>query len=239
MWKNSAAKVARALAVLRFGLLVLIHAGLRTALGKLGHQVYGRSVFLTIVRPVEIPRPAGLTRCAVVQATPEEVGEFFKLMHGESREGRYQLLVRRWFHEHGFGDCYITWTADTNEMCCIRWIVTAEDIERVGWQDRFPTLRDDDVMTENTYVLRRFRRRGYQESSSHALDDIFKRQGFKRKVGFVEKNNLPQLQSSRKWGNVITEKAIERHFLFQVRRRTVERYDPPIPIPIPAPRGRE
>ena len=71
---------------------------------------------------------------------------------------KYQLLVRQWYHERGFGTPYVVKTTDTDEVCLVRWVVTSQDIEKAGLGDRFPKLEADEVMIENVYTLERFRK---------------------------------------------------------------------------------
>jgi hypothetical protein len=226
-----------AVAFLRFGLLTLRYAGLRVALQKLAHQVYSRAIFLGTVTGPEAPtRPANFP-CIVVPASPEDLKEFFDSVKHESREGKYQIIGRRWWHERGLGTPYVAKTLDTNEVCCIRWLITSRDLERAGLEKRFPRLREDESMTENTYTLERFRRRGVQASSGHQMNAIRKSKGLMWTKGYVDENNIPELRYSQQRGSKIFEKVLERHFLFHVTRKILERYDPPIPVPIPPGQG--
>lgn len=228
-------RMQRTLAVLHSGLLILRYAGLRIALQKLMHQLYGRTVFLyttgemgTIARPPRFP-------CHTVRATEEDIEEVFNQIHNESKGGKYQLLARKWYHERGVGIPYVQKTLDTNEVCCIRWLVTAESIKKTGLHDRFPKLSENELMLENVYTFERFRNKGVQTSSK--MSEITERLGLKRIKGQVNKDNNIELRALKGWGSKISERVLERHFLFHVTRKTVERYDPPIPIELP--RGNE
>jgi len=147
------------IAVIRFGLLTLRYAGLRYALQKLGHQLYSRTVFLYSggdINPSPPPRILTIT----ARATEEDVQEMFAQMRNESNAGKYELLIRKWYHERGLGTPYIQKTTDTNEVCSIRWVVTSEDIKSAGFENRYPDFKEDEMMYENTYVLERFRDKG-------------------------------------------------------------------------------
>ena len=86
-------------------------------------------------------------------------------------------------------------------------------------------------MLENTHTLERFRNKGVQTSSQ--MRDIARGMGFKRSKSVVAEDNTPELRFLHRRGREVCEKVEERHILFQVTRRTIERYDPPIPVPIP------
>ena len=231
--KKIFARAKRAFDFIRYGLLTLRLAGPRIALRNLRHQLYSRTVFLRLTRPLGIPCPPSSSKYVVEHASPEDMAEFFNKVHGETKEGRHQLLVRKWFYEHGFHNCYITRTSDTNEMCTIRWMITSQDIIKIGWENRFPKLKEDEVLLDNVYTLERFRRKGAQHTSIYQLGEILQSQGFRRLISYVAEDNIPSLKAVKKQGNQVFERVLERHVLFHVTRKTIERFDPPIPIPIP------
>jgi len=226
-------KIKRALAVLRFGLMTLRYAGLRFALKKLAHQLYGRTVFYGTVKRLDDPPVPYTFECHVTLASSEDIEKFFNNVNSESKDGKYQLLVRKWYHERGFGNCYVTKIKDTDEICAARWMVTRHHLEEMGWENRFSTLGDQDVLLENVYVLERFRRMGVQQSGSHYMKKICLEMGFTHTRGWINEDNTPELLSSLKNNWLAFEKVLERHVLFNITRKILERYDPPIPVPIP------
>ena len=163
--------------------------------------------------------------------------EFSNKMYGETKEGRYQLLGRKWFYEYGFHNCYIARTSDTNEMRSIQWLVTSQDIIEMGWENRFPKLKEDEVMIENTYTLERFRGKGVHRAAAYQLDEILRREGFRRIVVYSAEENIPSLRADKRVGYQVFERVLERRILFHVTRETIKRFDPPVPIPIPQERG--
>jgi hypothetical protein len=172
-------------------------------------------------------------KCTVTLASQEEAKDFFRKIFKESRESRYDLLVRNWFYERGFRNLYIARTVDTHEPCNIRWVITSQDIQDTGYQDRYPNLRDDEFMTENVYTLEKFRRMGVQGASLRQVYEMMYKQGFRWDIGYIAEDNIPNLKSNKKLGKLVFERVEERHLLFRVKRKTLERYDPPIPIFIP------
>ena len=218
--------------VVRYGLLILRLAGLRVTLQKLGHQLYGRTTFLFVTKSLDAPLPPASFRCTLVRASAEDVREFFRGVGRESRPSRYQVLVRRWYHERGFGDCYVAKAAHSNEICATIWMVTPKHIAELGWEERFP-LNEDEVMFENGYVPERFRRQGVETAAIVQAVQIALDLGSKHRVAFVAEDNIPQIKSSHKQGERLRSRVLERHFLFRVTRRTIEEYDSPVPIPVP------
>ena len=63
---------------------------------------------------------------------------------------------------------------------------------------------------------------------------IAREMGVRRTRGYVDESNVPQLWSLRKQGSRVTARLQERHRLFRVTRRVLERFDPPVAVPLPA-----
>ena len=232
MFRNVARRVERAFTVLIFGIRMLRLCGLRLFLRKTVNQIYGRTIFLVTTGQVDAPRPASEFRCTTNLASPDDTKELFRELRHESSEGRYQLLVRKWYHERGLGDCYITRTIDTNEICAVRWVVTPEHVKRLGWEDRFP-LAEDEIMFENLYTFERYRREGARTAAAHQVRKMVLQQSFIRNRGYVDETNIPQLKWGEKTGGKVRARVLERHFLFRTTRKTLEQYDPPIPMKAP------
>lgn len=212
-----------------YGLLILRWCGPRIFLTKMAHQVYSRTVFLSTISVLDMPRPSSLFNCTTRLASPSDVKELFRNLYQESADGRYQLIVRKWYHEKGWGDCYITRTVDTGEICMVQWLVKPEHIKKTGWEDRL-TLFEEEVMIENQYTLEKFRRRGVKTAAALHVRQIAMQPGFKINKGFTDETNMAQRQWYEKSGDRICARVMERHFLFHVTRKTLEEYNPPIHI---------
>ena len=228
-------RIGRTFAVVSFGLLILRDAGLRLALQKLVHQLYCRTLFIGTVKRLDEPPRASTFECYVMRASPGDVEEFFANVASESGEGGYQLLVRRWYHERGFGDCYVTRVKGTDEVCAARWMVTARHLQEMGWEERYPGLNGTDVLLENIYVLERFRGMGVQRSSSPLMARICIEMGYTHAKGWIAEDNrigecLRGLWNSiscsalraRPW-NATTRQSPSR---FRVRRLVLRRRGP-------------
>ena len=203
------------------------------ALLKLTHQLCSTTVFIGVTGRLDKSYSPSSVRCVVSLASPEDMEEFFGNTKYESREGRYQLLVRKWYHERGFGIPYVTRFGETNEICHICWVVTSQQIQQVGWEKRFPRYEGNEIMTENVYTLERYRRKGISAAAYRQLVKMLLLQGFEWDKGYIAADNTPQLLANRKDDGLAFEKVLERHILFHVTRKTVETYDPPIPVPVP------
>jgi len=228
MFRKAIKKVKRILSIVYFGLLILRWCGPRLFVRKMAHQLYGRTIFLVTVQTPDHHKHQVDFDCTVNLATSEDVKELFNSLHTESPKGRYELLVRKWYHEQGFGDCYITRTANTNEICAVRWLVNSEHIRKLGWEDRFP-LDKDEYMSENLYTFERYRHQGVRLASASRFRNIVLQLGYSHNKGYTDVTNEDQRRHQEQEGSPISAVIIERHFLFHVIRKIVERYDPPIP----------
>lgn len=140
--------------------------------------------------------------------------------------------MRKWYHERGFGDCYIARAVDTNEICVVRWVVTAEHVRKLGWEDRFP-LEEDEYISENAYTFERYRREGAAIASSNLMTGLIRQRGLTRFRYYTDETNIPSLKWGERAGDAVCARILERHFFFGVTRKTLEQYTPPIPMKVP------
>ncbi|UCD22769.1 MAG: hypothetical protein JSW22_03890 [Chloroflexota bacterium] len=105
-------------------------------------------------------------------------------------------------------------------------------IRQLGWENGYP-LAEDQVMWENSYTLEKYRRQGVRTACIPQLREISRGLGFTRTKGYVDETNITQLLADQKDGDLVSARVLERHILFRVIRKTLERYDPPIPITVP------
>jgi hypothetical protein len=211
------------------GLLALRLLGPRLFVRKLSRLLYSKTRFLVLVKGLDHESPVSGNKVIVSPGSSEDVAKFFLLMSKESRESRYELLERKRFYEKGFHNCYIGRTIDSREMCGILWLATNRDIERTGSENYYPTLREDEILTENTYTLENFRGRGIMVDMPLQIEGIIREMGFKRWIRFPREDNLPSVRSCLKTGHLfLSQRILLCRFLFQTRKK-VEHFDPPIP----------
>ena len=197
---------------------------------KLWHQLFSKTVFWGVVTGPEPPSRPAKFPCITVPASPEDMKECFDNIKLESKDGKYQLLVRKWYHERGFGTPYVTKTLDTKEICQVSWMITSGDLEQSNLRNLFPELKENEVMFENIYTIERFRRLGVQASTAHQIHAIRMSKGMLWTKGYVATDNIPELRFGQQRGSQIFEKVSERHFLFHVTRKTLATFDPPLAI---------
>ena len=211
------------------GLLALRLLGPRLFVRKLARLLYSKTRFLVFVKDLDQESPVSGNKVMLSPGSSEDVAKFFHLMLKESRESRYELLERKRFYEKGFRSCYIGRMIDSTEVCCIFWLVTNRDIERAGSENYYPTLREDDIFMENTYMLEKFRGRGIMDDVARQIEGIIRQMGFKRWIRFPQESNLPSVRMCLKSGHLLSQRFLLCRFLFQTRKKNIEHFDPPIP----------
>jgi len=102
----------------------------------------------------------------------------------------------------------------------------------MGWEERY-SLDEDEVMSENNYTFERFRRKGVSRATAIQIREIMLQLGYRHRREYTDETNIAQLRNEEKSGNMVRERILERHFLFRVTRKILERYDPPIPVKAP------
>lgn len=212
---------------LYIGFLVIRWCGIRLFLQKILHQIYARWIYLVVVIPLDNPLPSSDYKCTVSLAKSEDIRELFSGLNTESPEGRYQLLMRKWYHELGIGDCYISRDAETNEICAVRWVITPRNVSDLRWEDKYP-LEEDELTTENVYTFEKYRRLGVELASSIILQKVFRNFGYNRSKSYIDETNIPSLKMSEKNGDKICAKVLVRRFLFYDTRKILQIYDPPV-----------
>ncbi|UCB43347.1 MAG: hypothetical protein JSV77_01485 [Dehalococcoidales bacterium] len=225
-------RARRVFAIVRFGLLVLRWCGLRIFLRKMVHQLYGQTVFLITTGQLGNLGLSSSFQCTVSLASPDDVEELFSKLSQESPEGRYQLLVRKWYHELGFGDCYVSRASDTNEICVVCWFVTSRHIEQLRWEDRF-SIEEEEIMIENVYVFERYRGTGAHATFGRLVWEMARQLGYRYRKAYIDETNIPERRFMEKNNSRVSARILERHILLCVTRKTLERYAPSIPMKAP------
>lgn len=216
-------------------LLALKLLGPRIFTQNLKTQLYSQIPFLCLGKELDRGYPSqeiykGFT---LLPASSEDVENFFQLMVKESKSSQYELLVRKRFYERGFRDCYIGREDNSNEMCCIVWMVTPTDVKNTHSANIYPGLKKDELFAENIYTLEKFRGKGVMTSTGFQQEEIARKLGFKRMFFYVKEDNISSLKSCKRRGHLTYSKLLRCHFLFHVKIQTTQRFNPAIPIVIP------
>jgi len=134
--------------------------------------------------------------------TKQDADELIQKVKTESKESTHRLLYRKWCYDCGLRNFYVARTMDTDDLCYIVWMISAEDndvLERElkGW---FPKLKEGHCLLDNAYTFERYRGNGIMASVTAQLCEIAKSKGFRRVLAYVLKDNIPSLKSCEQAG---------------------------------------
>jgi hypothetical protein len=214
--------LGRILRKIRYVLQVFKIAGPLVLLKQLKGQVYDRATYVCLEK--DLSAPDSPVQCAVKYtlhlATAEDMEEITKKARTESKDSARELVRRRLFYECGFHNCYVARTADSGELCHIKWIITAEDNDLIsrGFSSTLPRLGPDEVMTENTFTFEKYRKSRIGAAVRNDLAEMMRRQGFKRAIGYVNQNNPAALKSFLIDGYRVFDELDELRLFFHTRR---------------------
>ena len=214
------------------GIKALRILGLRLFLQKLGRQLYSKTHYFMLVHNLHM-LPLSDEKVSVEPASPEDVAHFFDLMEKESVQSRYEMFIRKEFYEKGFHDCYIGRENSSHEICCISWLISTSEVHKAGFEEYYPELKENEVIGDNIYMLKKFRGKKLINSEGRQIGAIVRKKGYKRWLSYVQTNNIPSLRSCKSAGMLICKKIVRRKLLFRVYAKVIKQYDPPVPISIP------
>lgn len=211
-------------------MLVWYYTGPWIALRELARQIYSQKVSYGTSKDLHESDPPAHFPGYIRIASEDDMKELRRVIKGESRESRYQLLMRLYLHQRGFGDCYVMRTRDTNEVCFVKWLVTPTQLSNMGWTDRFPGVPHNMILSENVYTFEKFRQKGVLTASYYYTKEQCLAQGFKYLGGYVAEDNFPELITLDKRGFKVYNRVLMKHLLFRVTVRLLESYEPPAGI---------
>lgn len=133
-----------------------------------------------------------------------------------------EMLKRKMCHEFGFHNSYVARTTKNNELCYVIWVMTQaeNDLLHRLYKNRFPKLKEGDVLFENRYTFEKFRGNRIAPSVDVQLCEMAKKDGFKRQIGYISSENIASLKAAERASHKPFEQVQIRKFLFFVRRKS-------------------
>lgn len=104
---------------------------------------------------------------------------------------RKEIIIRLFFYEKGFKNCYVAKTAK-GDIAYMQWIIYPQEnsIIRKFAKNRFPLLYKNQVFIENAFAFPRVRGLGLLWSVTLDLLEIAKSEGYENAFTFVKKENI-------------------------------------------------
>ena len=194
-------------------------------LNELKRQIYSRDMQIGLEKnlenleknPIDCPIKYNLR-----QASVEDINEAFQKIRTESRGSAHHLLNRKWLHECGCGKWFIARTVDNNDLCYFQCIISPEDNERLekGFRSWFPELKPEEILFEGAYTYENYRGNIIAGSVMFDLMEMYKNNGFKRLILYIDKKSESQRQRIEGRGFTIFEEAALTKTMFIHKRKT-------------------
>jgi hypothetical protein len=224
----------RILRKVHYAILLLKLAGPRVFARELRHQVCSRTTFIGLEKDLDAEGVPVQSRIEYTlrPASEEDMKEVLQRAKSEDKESARELLLRKWFYDAGFHNCYIARTADANELCYMQWLVSPDDNNKVSRQfsSRFPRLKEHEIRLENAFTLDKYRGNRVMSSVMVKLSELARSRGFKRLVTFVGQNNIASLKGCGRAGFKKFEEISELKLFFFTKRKTVLRIKAKVPL---------
>ena len=133
---------------------------------------------------------------------------------------RKEILVRLFFYQAGFENCYITRTK-TGEIAGMQWLIYPSENSIISqhFNTRFYPLKKKQVMFENVYIFPNMRGIGYLPAMTAELLRISKEDGFKTVIYYVSKDKIAALNVFLGCGCKIRKMMVETKILGRTKRK--------------------
>lgn len=206
-----------------YAAMLLRIGGLRVFLQQLKRQVYSRSVHIGLelnLEEIDIPPIEAKIAYTLRLATEEDMNDVLQRAKTESKEAARDLVTRRWLYEDGYHDCYISRTADTNDLAFMQSVIRSEDDKLVEGRFRswFPKLTANEAILEGAYAFEKYRGKGLGSAVPAKILTIWKNKGVKRVITYIEKDNAAAFKAAERAGFKRFQEVRKLRIFFMERR---------------------
>jgi GNAT superfamily N-acetyltransferase len=223
-WKRSRRPVmskGRLVKKLYYAFFLVHKGGTGVLLRQFFSRVYSTSTYVWLAKDLDPAKAPGAARTSfsLQPASPEAFQGISARLNEERGQDVFEILRRVSFYERGFDACYLALT-DSGDVCHVAWLLSAShnDLIRSQYPPGTDCLREDDVLVENIFTFPRYRGKGIMLSVIQQLEDLARKQGFRRVVAYVDTTNTPSLAGFNRAGyNPCGEEKEKRRF-FRIRR---------------------
>ena len=145
--------------------------------------------------------------------------EILRRAKAESKESAYHLIMQMWMYENGYHKFYIARTADTNELCFVQSIIYPEDIIKAKgrFKHKFPKMKEGEAIIESSYTFEKFRGNRLHPAITTDMLRFCKRQGLKRMLAYVNKDNIVSIKGFERAGYTRFEEVSKYKILSYIR----------------------
>lgn len=223
--------LSRLLKPARQAALLLRYAGPRVFVQQVWAQLYGIGHHVRFEKNLEDKAEPIAARIPYVlrPATDADMEEMVADLASQGKDSVRELLHRKKFWDSGFRCCYVARTADTGELCHVKWFITSEYNGLLRHDSRLLAdhLNDDEVLTEYTFTFEKFRGTRIGAAVRCDLSEMMRKRGYKRIIGYASLDNPASLKSFEIDGYRRLELVDELRVLNFARRKRAPVDSPP------------
>jgi hypothetical protein len=213
------------LIILRYGILLFKFGGIKVFFQEFKRHINSTTISIGVEQDLNdnIVPVQSKVKYSLRQASEDDMKEVFQKIKTESKRSTIELIRRKFFYDSGFRNCYIARTIDTNDLCYVEWVLTSKDNNSLNCHSgcEYPLLRDDEVCFEYRYTFEKYRGNRIAPSVDLQLSEMFKKNGFKRQIGYVSTDNIAAMKASEIAGDKPFETVRIRRLLFFKTRKQV------------------
>lgn len=207
----------------RYAIVLLKVGGPKVFFRQLKRQLYSRAVYSGLEKNLEtdIVRVPSRVEYSLRLATEEDMEEIYQKAKTEGKASVLDLIQIKWFYESAFAKCYVARTADTNELCHIKGLVSSQENNRISrdFRSRLPRMSGNELLVEIAFTPEKYRGSRISSSVAGELWEMAKRDGVKRMITYVDQDNVAQLKSCERTGYKKFEEVHELRLLsFTIRK---------------------
>lgn len=206
---------------LKYALLLVRKGGLGVLMRLIFSRIYSTIHYVWLAKELD-PQDIFIAPHISFSLEPGS-DEAFKNLASRLNEERgrdvFEILRRISFYARGFEACYF-FSTDTGDVCHIAWLLTASHNPLIRSQYPAGTdqLGEREVLVENIFTFPRYRGKGIMVSVLGQLEDLARKQGFRRMVAYVEVKNTASLKGFEKAGYFSLGEEKEKRRFFRTRR---------------------
>jgi GNAT superfamily N-acetyltransferase len=205
-----------------YAFLLARRGGLGIFLRQLWSRVYSKTSYVWLAKDLDTGTSLHSPRMRyfLQSATPGAFRKLLQGLNGESSQDIFEILRRVSFYEKGFDRCYLALT-DLGEVCHMSWLLSAShnDLIRTQYPPRMRELEEGEVLQENVFTFRRYRRKGIMTSIILDLANMARNLGFRRVLAYVDIENRASLRAFHRAGFRSYDGEEEIRRFFTIRRR--------------------
>jgi GNAT superfamily N-acetyltransferase len=151
---------------------------------------------------ISITAPSAAIPLTIRELRPADVPILFACDDDvRSGEAMRQRAIRLRMTQADLKTCYVA-ANDDDQPCYVQWLIGPSEKEKLRelFDDRFPTLRDDEMLLEGAFTLEAWRGKGIMAAAMARIAASAADHDARWVITFVAEDNIPSLKGCKKAG---------------------------------------